>query len=145
MKLTPLRSCAAVQVVHRDLKLSNVLLARPPPPPPPDQPRRRAPPSASAGIEEKCRQTVPFEFLPPHAPAYACAPAMSPLPTPSSSSSFASSSAMTVKVRLWPASKCHPSLYRPSHPTVYLNRQGARCPTPRDDESSLYSPCISTS
>ena len=48
-------------VVHRDLKLSNVLLHQPTT----ALPRSKRPPPPGAAIVEKCRQTVPFETSAP--------------------------------------------------------------------------------
>ena len=48
-------------VVHRDLKLSNVLLHQPTT----SLPMSRRPPAPGAAIIEKCRQTVPFETSAP--------------------------------------------------------------------------------
>ena len=45
-------------VIHRDLKLSNVLLERPSSP---SLPMAKRFPSVAAGIEEKCRQSIPFD------------------------------------------------------------------------------------
>ena len=50
-------------VIHRDLKLSNVLLERPSSP---SLPMAKRFPSVAAGIEEKCRQSIPFDS-PTHA------------------------------------------------------------------------------
>ena len=51
-------------VIHRDLKLSNVLLERPSSP---SLPMAKRFPSAAAGIEEKCRQSIPFDSPTHHA------------------------------------------------------------------------------